>query len=253
MSSSGGVMDTWFAASPNIEPHISDQWSLGVNHNILSDAVELSAEAFYKFNRNTPDLKEHPGLIIIDSDPESQLRFGTSDAYGVELMAKYEFSRVSGWISYTFTKSTFDIDGINGGVPYRSPLNHEHAVNFVSSWDISRRVSASATWLFYSGSATTYPVGRFSFGGTYVPIYSSRNEDNIPDYHRADVSLTLKSRRRVAGERWSSEWNFSVYNLYGRHNAWSVSYGYNRTEDKMEATKVYLFSIVPSVSYNLKF
>ena len=253
ISSAGGVMDTWFAASPNINPQISDQWSLGVNHNVLDDAVELSAEIFYKYNQNTPDLKDNPGLVIIDSDPEGLLRFGTSDAYGLELMAKYEFAKVNGWISYTLTKSMFDIEGVNGDVPYRSPLNHEHAVNFVATWDISKMVSASATWLFYSGSATTYPVARFSFGGTYVPIYSSRNEDKIPDYHRADLSVTLRSRRRAAGQRWSSEWNFSIYNLYGRHNAWTISYGYNKTEDRMDATKVYLFSVVPSVSYNLNF
>lgn len=253
ISSAGGVMDTWFCASPNIKPQISDQVSLGVNHNILDEAVELSAETFYKYNRNTIDLKDNPGLVIIESDPEGMLRSGTSTAYGVELMAKYEFAKVSGWLSYTWTKSMFDIPTINGGVPYRSPLNHEHAVNFVSTWDISRRVSASATWLYYSGAPTTFPVGKFKFGSTYVPIYSSRNEDSMPDYHRADLSLTLRSRRRVEEKPWSGEWCFSVYNLYARHNAWTVSYGYNPTEDRMDSYKVYLFTILPSVSFNLKF
>ena len=253
ISSAGSVMDTWFCASPNIKPQISDQVSLGVNHNIFDDAVELSAEAFYKYNQNTIDLKENPGLIVIESDPESLIRSGTSDSYGVELMAKYEFSKVTGWLSYSWTRAIFDIPGINGGVPYRSPLNHEHAVNFVSTWDISKRVSASATWLYYSGAPTTFPVGRFKFGSTYVPVYSSRNEESMPDYHRADVSLTLRSRRRVEDRRWSGEWCFSIYNLYARHNAWTVSYGYNPTEDRMDSYKVYLFSILPSVSYNLKF
>lgn len=253
ISSAGGVMDTWFCASPNIKPQISDQVSLGVNHNILDEAVELSAETFYKYNRNTIDLKDNPGLVIIESDPEGMLRSGTSTAYGVELMAKYEFAKVSGWLSYTWTKSMFDIPAINGGVPYRSPLNHEHAVNFVSTWDISRRVSASATWLYYSGAPTTFPVGKFKFGSTYVPIYSSRNEDSMPDYHRADLSLTLRSRKRVEEKPWSGEWVFSIYNLYARHNAWTVSYGYNQSEDRMDAYKVYIFTILPSVSYNLKF
>lgn len=253
ISSAGGIMDTWFSASPNIKPQVSDQVSLGVNRNVLEDAVELSLEGFYKHSDNVIDLKDNPGLIIIEADPESLLRSGTSYACGVELMAKYEFRKVNGWLSYTWTKSIFDIDGINDGKPYRSPLNHEHAVNFVCTWDISKQVSASGTWLFYSGAPTTFPVARFRFGSTYVPIYSSRNEDQMPDYHRADLSLTLRSKRRVAGLRWSSEWNFSVYNLYGRHNAWTVSYGYNKREDRMDARLVYLFSVVPSVSYNLKF
>lgn len=253
ISSSGNIMDTWFSASKRVKPQIADQVSLGVNRNLFDDAVDLSAETFYKFNQNTPDLQDNPGLVIIDPDPESLLRFGTSNAYGVELMAKYEYEKVNGWVSYTWTKSMFDIDGVNDNKPYRSPLNHEHAVNFVATWDISKQVSASATWLFYSGSPTTFPVARFSFGGTYVPIYSSRNEDNMPDYHRADISLTVKDKRRLADKRWSGEWNFSIYNLYGRHNAWTVSYGYDRIEEKMNAYKIYLFSVVPSVSYNLEF
>ena len=253
ISSAGGIMDTWFAASPNIKPQISDQFSLGYNHNFLDDAIECSVEGFYKFNRNTLDLKDNPGLVIIDSDPEGLLRFGTSKAYGVEVMAKYEFAKVSGWISYTWTKSMFDIDGVNNDIPYRSPLNHEHAVNFVATWDISKRVSLSGTWLYYSGAPTTFPVARFYYGGTYLPVYSSRNEDSMPDYHRADLSLTLKGRRRVEGKRWSGEWNFSVYNLYARHNAWTVGFGYNSESNTMDAYKVYLFSAIPSVSYNINF
>lgn len=253
ISSAGGVLDTWFSASTNVKPQISDQVSLGINQNILNDAVELSAEGFYKYGRNTLDFQDNPGLVIIEEDPESLLRFGNSYAYGVEFMAKYEFAKVNGWLSYTWTKAIFDIDGVNNNIPYRSPLNHEHAVNFVLTWDISKQVSTSATWLFYSGAATTFPVARFRFGSTYVPIYSSRNEDNMPDYHRADISLTLRTKKRVEGKRWSGEWNFSIYNLYARHNAWTVSYGYNMSKDQMDARKIYLFSIVPSVSYNIKF
>jgi Outer membrane receptor for ferrienterochelin and colicins len=253
LSAAGGVMDTWFCASPNVKPQISDQVSLGFNRNFFSDAVEFSTEAFYKYNQNTLDLKDNPGLVIIDMDSEGLLRFGTSYAYGVEVMARYEFPKVSGWVSYTWTKSMFNIPEINNGNPYRSPLNHEHAVNLVVTWDITKQWCASGTWLFYSGAPTTFPVERFKFGESYLPIYSARNEDSMPDYHRADISLTFKTRRRVEGKRWGSELNFSIYNLYGRHNAWTVSYGYNSKEDRMDAYKIYLFTIIPSVSYTINF
>lgn len=249
----GGMLDTWFSASSVLKPQISDQVSLGINRNFMDDALECSVEGFYKYNQNTIDLKDNSGLVIIESDPESQLRSGLSYAYGVELMARYEFSKVNGWLGYTWTRAMFEIEGINDGLPYRSPMNHEHAVNFVINWDISRQVSLSGTWLFYSGAPMTLPVARFRFGSSYVPIYSSRNEDQMPDYHRADVSLTLRSKRRVADERWSGEWNISIYNLYSRHNAWTISYGYNEQKKCLQAYKVYLFPILPSVSYNLKF
>ena len=121
------------------------------------------------------------------------------------------------------------------------------------TYDINRRVSASADWVFYSGAPTTFPVGRFSYGGTYAPIYNKRNTDSMPDYHRLDLSVTYRTKGRASGKRWSGEWNLSLYNAYSRHNAWSIAFNYNVEEDKPEARKVYLFTIVPSVSYNIKF
>ena len=168
-------------------------------------------------------------------------------------MLKYEFARWNGWLAYTWSRSMYDIPEINGGIPYPSPLNHEHAVNFVLSYDITKQLSASTEWVFYSGSPTTYPVGRFNFRDVWKPVYSARNEDRLPDYHRMDLSLTYKTKGRLKGKRWSGEWNLSVYNAYARHNAWSIAFNYNREEEKAEALKVYLFTAIPSLSYNLKF
>ena len=253
VSITGSPVDTWFTASPNVEPQRSDQYSAGVNLLLARQALQLSLEGFYKDNRNTIDFIDNPGLVIDDVNREGLLRFGTSYAYGTELMLKYEFARWNGWLAYTWSRSMYDIPEINGGIPYPSPLNHEHAVNFVLSYDITKQLSASTEWVFYSGSPTTYPVGRFNFRDVWKPVYSARNEDRLPDYHRMDLSLTYKTKGRLKGKRWSGEWNLSVYNAYARHNAWSIAFNYNREEEKAEALKVYLFTAIPSLSYNLKF
>ena len=253
ISISGSPVDAWFMASPNVAPQRSDQFSAGVNALFAGQALELSAEAFYKDNRNTMDFKENPGFVFDDAQREALLRFGTSYSFGTELMLRYDFDRFGGWVSYTWSRAIYDIPELNGGKPYRSPLNHEHSVNFVLSYDFSRRVSASADWVFYSGAPTTFPNGRFVYGGSYANIYSYRNEDSLPDYHRMDLSLTLKSKRRALGRPWGSEWNFSFYNVYSRHNAWSMAFLYNQEEDRPMAMKVYLFTIIPSVSYNVYF
>ena len=181
------------------------------------------------------------------------MRFGSSYAYGAELMLRYDFNRLSGWLGYTFSRAVYDIPELNGGKPYRSPLNHEHSVNFVLSYDFSRQAAISADWVFYSGAPTTFPVGRFSYGGTYASLYSSRNEDSMPPYHRMDLAFTYKDRRRAAGRSGGCEWNVSLYNAYSRHNAWSLAFLYNRMEDKPQAMKVYLFTIIPSLSFNVYF
>ena len=253
ISITGSPVDAWFTASPNVEPQRSDQYSFGVNALLAGQALQLSLEGFYKDNRNTMDFMDNPGLVLADPDREGLLRFGTSWSYGTELMLKYEFARWNGWLAYTWSRAWYKIPELNDGNPYPSPINHEHAVNFVLSYDLTKRWSAATEWVFYSGSPTTYPVGRYEYMGRWVPVYSSRNEDRLPDYHRMDLSLTYRTARRVAGKRWSTEWNLSLYNAYSRHNAWSVAFSYNREEEQAQALKVYLFTIIPSLSCNIQF
>ena len=253
VSISGSPVDTWFTASPNVKPQISDQFCVGVNKLFCNEALTASVELFYKNNRNTMDFKDNPGFVIDDPNREGLLRFGKSYAYGAEMMLKYDFDKWNGWLGYTWSKSLFDIPEINGGKPYRSPLNHQHAVNFVLSYDFDPQWSASADWVFYSGAPTTFPVGKFKYGDTYAAIYNSRNEDSMPDYHRLDLSLTYRTKGRLQEKRWSGEWNLSIYDAYARHNAWSLAFGYNRETGETECRKVYLFTIIPSISYNIQF
>ena len=253
ISITGSPVDAWFTASPNVKPQRSDQYSLGLNALLSGEALQLSLEGFYKDNRNTLDFVDNPGLVLADPDREGLLRFGKSWSYGAELMLKYDFARWNGWLAYTWSRAWYEIPELNGGKPYPSPLNHEHAVNFVFAYDFSKRWSASAEWVFYSGAPTTYPVGRFNYMGRWVPVYSSRNEDRLPDYHRMDLSLTYRTKRRVAEKRWSTEWNLSLYNAYSRHNAWSIAFNYSKKDEEAQSAKVYLFTIIPSLSCNIKF
>ena len=253
ISITGSPVDAWFTASPNVKPQRSDQYSLGLNALLSGEALQLSLEGFYKDNRNTLDFMDNPGLVLADPDREGLLRFGKSWSYGAELMLKYDFARWNGWLAYTWSRAWYEIPELNNGDPYPSPLNHEHAVNFVLSYDFSRQWSASTEWVFYSGSPTTYPVGRFYYMDRWVPVFSSRNEDRLPDYHRMDLSLTYRTKRRVANKRWSTEWNLSLYNAYSRHNAWSIAFTYSRKDEEPQAAKVYLFTIIPSLSCNIQF
>ena len=253
VSTSGSPVDVWLPASPTIKPQISDQFSLGYDHLFMDNALRASVELFYKANSNTPDFVENTGVIIDRKDRESFLRFGRSDSYGAELMLTYDFKKLSGWLGYTYSHATYYIPEINGGRPYASPVNHEHSVNFLLSYDFSRRISASAYWVFYSGAPVTYPVSRYALGGSYAPIFTSRNEKRLPDYHRMDLSLTYRTRGRLENRRWSGEWTFSVYNAYSRHNVWSVAYSYSQHDDKPRAVNIYLFPILPSLTYNIIF
>ena len=253
VSTSGSPLDVWLPASPNTKPQISDQFTVGFYRNFLDNAVESSIELFYKNNKNTLDFVENTGVILDRPDREAFLRFGKSYAYGAEFMLKYDIGKWNGWLGYTFSKAVYMIPEINGGRPYASPVNHDHSVNLLVSYDVSRQVSASAGWVFYSGAPTTYPVARFSLVDSYAPVFTARNEGRLPDYHRLDLSLTVKTKRRADDLPWSGEWVFSLYNAYSRHNVWSVVYSLSQYEEKPRAAKLYLFPILPSVSFNLMF
>ena len=249
-SISGSPLDIWFSASPNIKPQVSDQYTLGFFKNFLDDAIETSVELFYKDNRNTIDFKDHPN-VIMNEDMEAEIRTGSSFARGAEFMVKYEKGKFDGWVSYTLSQARYKIPEINGGKPYDSPMNHKHSVSVVGTYRFGKRLSASADWVYYSGAPTTYPSGVYQVGGARIPLYSERNRDHFPDYHRLDLSLTLQGKRVPAGQRWHGEWNLSVYNIYSRHNAWALDFHYDDATEEITAQKVYLFTAIPSISYTL--
>lgn len=252
-STSGTPMDVWYMSSPNVKPQLSDQISVGYFVNILDEKVELSAETFYKAMKHTIDFKDHPSLML-NKYLEGELRFGSSRAYGIELMAKMDYGRWSGWVSYTLSKGDRKIEGVNGGRRFLSPYDHRHDWSIVGTYKIGKRLSASANWVFISGAPTTYPVARYEVGGEIVPLYSSRNADRLPDYHRLDLSVTLQCKNNER-RKWKGEWVFSFYNAYSHHNTWALNFERQEGEDShvIKAKSVYLFPIIPSVSYNFRF
>lgn len=256
VSTSGTPMDVWYMSSPNVKPQLSDQVSAGYFINFDDNHIETSIEGFYKNMKHTIDFKDHPH-VMFNRFLEGELREGSSRAYGMEMMFKAEYSRWSGWISYTLSQTDRKIAAINNGKRYLSPYNHTHDISVVGSFNFTQRISASANWVFISGAPTTFPVARYEYGGTIVPSYSARNEDRLPNYHRLDMSLTIQCKKNDT-RRWKGEWVFSFYNAYSHHNTWAINFQREELDDntygyKIKAKSVYLFPIIPSVTYNFKF
>ena len=153
----------------------------------------------------------------------------------------------------TVSRSEREIDGINNGKKYVNKYDKTHNVSLTGSYKFSKLWSAGATWVYQTGAPATMPVGRFEFGGQVVPLYGDRNGARMPDYHRLDLSVTKASRKNEK-RRWQSEWVFGVYNAYARKNTYSINFKQDQDDPhKTFAEKTYLFSIVPSVTYNFKF
>lgn len=251
-STAGTPLDIWFPASPNVAPQLSDQVSVGYFRNFLDNKLETSVELYYKKMDNAIDFRDHAQLFL-NPQLEGELRVGEATSYGAEFYIKYDISKFSGWISYTRSKTTRDIPEINDGVPYPAPYDKPNDLSIVFSYEISKRISLGANWIYSTGVPFTLPTGRFEFGGNILPIYTGRNEYRLPDYHRLDLSVTLRGKEKP-GKRWHGEWNFSFYNAYARKNVWTLNF--QQDEDNPEVTyaeMTYLFTIIPAITYNFTF
>lgn len=244
--------DIWFPTSERVKPEVADQYALGYFRNFSNNRYEFSVEGYYKEMRNAVDFKDNANLFLNES-LEDEVRFGTAWAYGSEFMVRKQEGKLTGMLSYTLSHSDRRIDGINDGKKYRSKYDKTHNVSLMASYKLTKLWSVGASWVYQTGSPITMPIGRYEYGGQIVPIYSERNAERMPDYHRMDLSVTKASRKNET-RRWQSEWVFSVYNAYARKNTYSINFRQDKDEpNKTFAEKTYLFSIVPSITYNFKF
>jgi len=251
-AATGGLpFDVWFPISPNIKPQRSDQFAIGYFRNFHNDAIETSAEVYYKDLNHVLDFKDNAmtyGNVLIDGE----LRSGKGRSYGLELLVRKNKGKLTGWVSYTYSRTLLTIEGINFGKEYRSPYDRPHNFVIVASYDILPELSISANWIYNTGQPVTYPYGQYTYGGVTYAVYNGhRNESRYPAYHRMDLSLNwqLPDRR---WKRWDSELNVSVYNVYAHHNTWAVTFSQNENGG-VKTERMYLFSAVPSISYQFKF
>ena len=166
-------------------------------------------------------------------------------------MLEKKIGRLTGWVSYTLSRTLREFDEINDGAEFPARQDRIHDISVVAEFEINERLSLAGNFTFYTGDAVTFPEGRYEVDGTVVPFYTERNGYRMPDYHRLDLGLNY-IRKKI--DKFESSWNFSLYNVYARENAFSINFQPNEDNPNVtEAVQLSLFSIVPSFTYNFKF
>lgn len=264
-SSTASPTDTWMPSSNNIKPEVSDQVALGYFRNLKNNAYEFSSEIYYKVLDNAIDYK-NGAEVSLNPTVEGELLYGIGRAYGLELFLKKKKGKFTGWISYTLAKSENKFDDINRGKWYSAKQDRTHDLSVVGMISLSERVKISSTFVYYTGNAVTYPTGKYQIDNQTINLYSDRNGSRMPSYHRMDIGLTLENKKykevknfetgeiEKVKKKVESNWNFSIYNLYARENAYSISF--QEKEDNPAQTEIIqtsLFKMIPSISYNFKF
>ncbi|HNY01560.1 MAG TPA: TonB-dependent receptor [Bacteroidales bacterium] len=251
-STVGTPLDIWFSANPNVKPQVADQVAVGYFRNFRHNTIETSVEGYYKWMDHVIDFKDFAELLL-NNKLEGELRTGRGWSYGIELLARLNEKKLNGWVSYTWSRSFRKIAEINDGRAYPAPYDKPHNIAVVVNYTISKRLSVSANWIYATGAPVTFPTGRALIGGKIIAIYSDRNQYRYPDYHRLDLSLTLYSKPKPS-KKYTWDLNFSVYNVYNRHNTWTINFLQEKlTPDVTYAEKVYLFGLIPSITFNFHF
>ncbi len=249
-SSAGTPVDYWLPCSNNIKPQYISQVSAGYFREFKTAGFDFSIEGYYKDMKNQIDYRNNAD-VFLNENAEAELLFGNGRAYGIEFLFKKEAGKFSGWISYTLSRSEKKFSEINYGGWYPARQDRTHDVAVVANFEITKKLVLSSTWVYYTGNAITFPSGKYTIDGNIVSYYTSRNGYRMPAYHRLDLGVTLMLRET---DKFKSELNFGLFNAYGRKNAYSIVFRTNENKPTTtEAVKIYLFSVVPSVTWNFRF
>lgn len=249
-TTSGTPLDVWHPSTNIVKPGKSSQVSAGYFRNIHNDVYETSAEIYYKDLKGQVDYKNGAD-ILLNKHVESQLVFGKGWAYGSEFFLKKNSGRLTGWMSYTLSNSRRQFPGINGDRSFPSKYDRTHDISIVGMFKKSEKWTYSATFVFYTGTAVTFPSGKYMIDNMPVNYYTERNGYRMPAYHRLDLGATWVHKKTG---RYESSVNFSIYNAYGHKNAYSIYFRENEKNPKItEAVRVSLFTFFPSITYNFSY
>ncbi|SDJ10005.1 Outer membrane receptor proteins, mostly Fe transport [Flavobacterium glycines] len=251
-------LDVWMPSDNYIKPQIADQVAIGYFKNIRNGDYSLEIESFYKKIQNRMDYIDGADLIANEAIEQVVLN-GRMRSYGLEFLLKKNEGRFNGWVSYTLSRSeqqtpgrTSEETGINYGKWYSSAYDKTHNLAITSAYHLNEKWDFGANFILQSGQPVTYPDGKYNYLGVDVPSYGLRNRNRLPAFHHLDISATLTPSKNK-DRNWKGEWVFSIYNLYNRKNAASMTFRQNTDTAANEAIKTSIFGIVPAVSYNFKF
>ena len=249
--------DQWRTSSEIIRPQVANQFSLGYFRNFNENLWETSVELYYKdFERL--NLVRTGANILLRDVLEADILEGTGRSVGAELLIRKNRGKITGWFSYFYSRtrnrveSNFREDRINNGKYFAADFDRPHNLNFSTSMKLSRLWTMSANFVYHTGRPVTIPVSSYVVGGVRLFTVNERNNVRTPDIHRLDLSWTLEGNNKK-NSRWSNSFTFSIYNIYGRDNPFSLfAYALNNTIPRTFRLTV-LGNPIPSFTYNFQF
>jgi len=257
-STAGLPTDIWVPSSKRTRPQSSTQYALGYFQNFKYNEIEASVEVYYKTMNNQVLFGEGKQLRA-NVNLDSLIVHGKGKSYGAEFYIKKNSGKLTGWISYTLSKTTQQFSDLNFGKEFPFKYDRRHNLAITACYQFTKTWIFSGVFVFSSGSAFTVPSGRIStlnsgtiFEGNYY-VYEGRNNYRMASYHRLDFSASNKKTVKMFKKFYEREWVFGIYNTYSRLNPYFVYFELNALTTQPVAKQVSLLPIIPGISFNFKF
>ena len=246
--------DLWVPSTYFVQPQISWLYAAGIFRNFRDNMFEASVELYYKKMQNQIEYKE--GYTPSLSDPESSFVFGRGWSYGAEWYINKSKGRWTGWIGYTLSWTWRQFPALNNGQKFPAKYDRRNDLSLVGTYELNKKWKFSAVFVFASGNATSYPEKFYIVEGNLTQDFSRINQYRLPPYNRLDLAAIYTPKQGM-NKKLHSSWVFSIYNVYSRLNPYFIYFDqtgspYSGTL-QVQAKKVSLFPILPSVTWNFHF
>ena len=255
-NTSASPTDIWKLSDINIKPQEAIQGAFGIFKNLDGNKYELSLETYYKKYKNILNYKVGSSFLL-NEFIETEVIQGPGKSYGAEFFIKKNKGRLNGWISYSLSKSLMKLDSkfpeerINDGKFFPTNFDKPHILNVIANFKLTKRFSLSSNFTFQSGRPITYPTGKYTIGNSNYLLYSDVNKFRIPNYFRLDIGFNAEGNHKIKKFA-HSFWNFSIYNLLGKNNPYSIFFVTQKGNIKAYQSSIFS-SPIPTITYNFKF
>jgi hypothetical protein len=265
--------DLWVPTTDRIAPQQSSQVAFGLAKDLERPGLALTLEGYYKKMNNIISYKEGSSFISLNGENANELNWednvttGKGWSYGAEFMVQKKTGKLSGWVGYTLSWTKWKFPELNFGEAFYPKYDRRNDLSIVGIYELSKRITLSATWVYGTGNALTIPISKFTtFSNTFMPNpwgapygevtneYGKKNDFRAEPYHRMDIAVQFHKKKK----RHERTWEFGLYNAYSRRNPFFYQINTKKDPEVPNQwvnvlTRYSLFPVLPSFSYNFKF
>lgn len=243
------IVDFWQPIPEGKKPQEADHIILGIEYWI-NDGNTISFEVYHKNYSTIYDL--NPKFDA--TDIESSLAIaGTAKSGGIEFLYRFRKNKISGWLSYAYSKIERTVDLNSDGIIwdeqeiYPAKYDKPHSLNGLVSYDINEKYTMGLTASFGSGQTYTPVIGKVyqtnaeAYGTLENPysnfgtIFGAKNSSRYPNYFRMDVSIARKMK--LFGI--DSELKFQIVNLTDNFNVLLYNWDHESSPSKVQAYSMF--------------